>query len=214
MADHLRRDARCRSCFSEERHRALRVFLDGWLPANRPLRLLHFAPEHSLRQLENLADVVYLTADIGREDVDTLLDMTDLGVRADAFDLIIASHVLEHVADDGAAMRELRRILRPGGTALVMVPLDTSRAVTFEDPAITGPEERHAAYWQSDHVRLYGRDFEARLRDAGFEVELVRPSLTMAADDVRRFGLAADPAIYRQYPAAPPDEIYVACRPR
>jgi SAM-dependent methyltransferase len=164
--------------------------------------------------LENGADVVYLTADIGRPDVDARLDMTDMGVRAEAFDVIIASHVLEHVVDDRAAMRELWRILRPGGTALVMVPLDASRPLTFEDPAITTPEARDAAYWQADHVRLYGRDFEDRLRAAGFEVELVRPSLTFAPDEVRRLGLAADPAIYREYPAAPPDEIYVACRPQ
>jgi SAM-dependent methyltransferase len=214
MADHLRRDARCRGCFSEERHRALRVFLDSWLREHRPLRLLHFAPEPALRSwLENLADVDYLTADIGRPDVSAVLDMTEMGVRAEAFDAIIASHVLEHVADDRAAMRELSRILRPGGTALVMVPLDASRPVTLEDAAITTPEARQAAYWQADHVRLFGRDFEDRLRAAGFEVELVRPSLTMAADDVRRLGLDVDPAVYRRYGIAPPDEIYVACRP-
>lgn len=214
MADSLRRDARCRGCFSEERHRALRVFLDSWLRDNAPLRLLHFAPEPGLRTwLKGLVGVDYLTADIGRPGVDAWLDMTNLGVRADVFDAVIASHVLEHVADDHAALRELWRILRPGGTALVMVPLDASRRHTFEDPTITAPEARHEAYWQADHVRLYGRDFEDRLRAAGFEVTLVRPSLTMAADDVRRLGLAVDPVVYRQYPIAPPDEIYVARRP-
>jgi SAM-dependent methyltransferase len=214
MADHLRRDARCRACFSEERHRALRVFLDNWLGDNRPLRLLHFAPERSLRSwLDNRANVDYLTADIGRHDVSARLDMTDMGVRAEAFDVIVASHVLEHVADDRAAMRELWRVLRPGGTALIMVPLNASRSHTFEDPTITTPEARHAAFWQADHVRLYGRDFVDRLRAAGFEVDLVRPSLTMAAGEVRRLGLEADPAIYPQYGIAPPDEIYVACRP-
>jgi SAM-dependent methyltransferase len=214
MADHLRRDARCRGCFSEERHRALRVFLEKWLRDNRPLRLLHFAPEPSLRSwLESFVGVDYVTADIGRPDVNAVVDMTDMGVRAEAFDAIIASHVLEHVADDRAALREVWRILRPGGTALVMVPLDASRSLTFEDPAITTPAARQAAYWQADHVRLYGRDFEDRLRAAGFDVTLVRPSLEMAADDVRRFGLAAHPAVYRRYRIAPPDEIYVACRP-
>lgn len=214
MANHLRRDAHCRGCFSVERHRAFRVFFDSWLNDNRPRRLLHFAPEPSLRHwLETLADVDYLTADIGRPDVDVLLDMADMGVRAETFDVIVASHVLEHVADDRAAMRELWRILRPGGTALVMVPLDASRSVTFEDPAIATPEARHGAYWQADHLRLYGRDFGDRLRTAGFEVELVRPSLTMAAGEARRLGLATDPAIYRQYNAAPVDEIYVARRP-
>ena len=213
MADHFRRDARCRGCFSEERHRALRVFLEDWLPDNRPLRLLHFAPEPSLRSwLEGVAGVDYVTADIRRSDANAVLDMTDLGVRAEAFDAIIASHVLEHVADDRAALHELRRILRPGGTAFVMVPIDASQQLTFEDPAIATPEARQAAYWQADHVRLYGRDFEDRLRAGGFDVTLIRPSLEMAADEVRRFGLAAHPAAYRRYRIAPPDEIYVARR--
>lgn len=213
MADHLRRDARCRSCLSEERHRALRVFFESWRPDNRPLRLLHFAPEPCLRPwFQNLANLDYLTADVGRSDVDAVLDMTNLGVRDEAFDVIIASHVLEHVADDRAAMRELQRILRPGGTAMVMVPLDAARSHTFEDPAIATPAARAAAYWQADHVRLYGRDFEGRLRAAGFEVDLARPSLTMPAGEVRRLGLEADPAAYREYGIAPPDEIYVACR--
>ncbi|MBV8159874.1 MAG: methyltransferase domain-containing protein [Acidimicrobiia bacterium] len=138
--------------------------------------------------------------------------MTDMGVRSEAFDLIIASHVLEHVPDDGAALRELWRILRPGGAALIMVPRDTSRPVTSEDPAIATPAARLAAYGQADHVRLYGRDFDVRLRAAGFDVALVRPSLMMRAGEARRLGLVADPAIYRQYRAAPPDEIYVARR--
>jgi len=175
---------------------------------------LHFAPEPSLRSwLEHLANVDYLTADVGRSDVDAVLDMTEMGVRGETFDVIVASHVLEHVADDQAAMRELWRILRQGGTALVMVPLDAARPRTFEDPGITTPAARAEAYWQADHVRLYGRDFEDRLRAAGFEVELARPSLTLPAAEVRRLGLDADPAAYREYGIAPPDEIYVARRP-
>ena len=101
MADHFRRDARCRTCFSEERHRALRVFFDSWRTDELPLRLLHFAPEPSLRSwLANLANVDYFTADIARRDVSALLDMTELGIGDQALDVIVASHVLENVADD------------------------------------------------------------------------------------------------------------------
>jgi SAM-dependent methyltransferase len=190
------------------------VFFDSWRTDERRVRLLHFAPEPSLRSwLANAVNVNYVTADIAQRGVSTLLDMTALGVRDQAFDVVVASHVLEHVEDDHVAMCELLRILRPGGTALVMVPRDASLAVTFEDPTITTPEARQAAYRQADHVRLYGRDFEHRLRSAGFEVELVRPSLTMPGSDARRLGLEADPVIYRKYGSPPPDEIYVARRP-
>jgi len=189
------------------------VFFNSWRTDERPIRLLHFAPEPGVRSwLANLPGVDYVAADIAQPDVNVRLDMTGMGVRDEAFDVVVASHVLEHVADDHLAMRELWRVLRPDGTALVMVPRDVSRSVTFEDPTISTPEARQAAYWQADHVRLYGCDFEQRLRSAGFDVTLVRPSLTMAPGDARRLGLTADAAIYRQYKSAPPDEIFVAHR--
>jgi len=39
-------------------------------------------------------------------------------------DVVIASHVLEHVDDDAALLREIRRVLKPDGAALVMVPVN------------------------------------------------------------------------------------------
>ena len=68
-------------------------------------------------------------------------------------------------------MSELRRVLTPGGWAIIMVPIDHGRSATYEDRSITTPEERERAYWQSDHVRLYGRDVVDRLAVAGFVVE-------------------------------------------
>jgi len=104
---------------------------------------------------------------------------------------VLCSHVLEHVPDDGAAMRELRRVTAPGGFCLVMVPLALDREHTYEDPAITAPEERERAFLQHDHVRLYARDIEDRLRSAGFDVEVVDMHAELGAEQAARYRLLA-----------------------
>ena len=70
-----------------------------------------------------------------------------------------------------------------------MVPQDLHRAETYEDPAIVDPAARRAAYWQHDHVRLYGRDFADRVRAAGFAVETIVMSEALGPADAARHGL-------------------------
>ena len=213
MADHYRRDGVCRACRSEERHRALRLLLDERFTRTAELRVLHFAPEGCLQPwVRALRSARYVTADVERPDVRCHVDMTAMGARDGWFDLIIASHVLEHIADDGAALRELHRILRPGGRALLMVPIEAGRPQTYEDPSITTPEGRLASYYQSDHVRLYGLDFADRVEAAGFRVELVRPSEQLPSGDVVRYGLRSGRGPVGGPRMAPPDEIYVATK--
>jgi hypothetical protein len=79
--------------------------------------------------------------------------------------------VLEHVADDRGAMRELARVLSPSGWAVLQVPITTG--ITFEDFAITGTLEREEAFGQWDHVRRYGHDYADRLAEAGFTVNVI-----------------------------------------
>jgi len=86
-------------------------------------------------------------------------------------------------------MRELYRVLKPGGWAILQVPLDSSRATTFEDPAVTDARERERLFGQSDHVRVYGRDYPARLQEAGFRVNAVRFAAELPAEVVRACGL-------------------------
>jgi SAM-dependent methyltransferase len=102
--------------------------------------LLHLAPEWNLRRrLSTLGHLRYVTADLDQPDVDLHLDLTAADLPDASFDGVICSHVLEHIPDDAAAMRELRRITAPGGWCLIMVPLDIDRAETYEDPSITTP---------------------------------------------------------------------------
>ncbi len=85
-----------------------------------------------------------------------------------SYDVAIAHHVLEHIDDDRAAMREIFRILRPGGFAILTVPINATREHTYENPAITDPVLRALHFSAPDHRRYYGLDFETRLQEAGF----------------------------------------------
>jgi hypothetical protein len=158
----------CPRCRSHPRHRAIALLLArGDLPGHR---LLHFAPEPLLDPVfARLSGVERVTADL-HAPADLRLDISDMALADGSFDLILCSHVLEHVPDDRSAMRELRRVLTDGGLALVLVPYRPG-VPTYEDPSITAPLDRMVAFGQQDHVRIYGNDLRDRLRDAGFEVD-------------------------------------------
>ena len=202
--DWNRPNALCWRCGAQERHRA------QWLLFERRPQLLdearsllHFSPEWCLRRhLAALPGLRYVTSDLDRaQEADLRLDVTALELPDDAFDAVICSHVLEHVRDDRAALRELRRITAPGGFTLVMVPLALDRASTYEDVSITAPEEREQAFLQHDHVRLYAPDIADRLRAAGFAVEIADMHAELGPDGARRHGLLASDLIFLCRPA-------------
>ncbi len=194
-----RPNARCGGCGCLERHRAMYLYLrDETSIFDQPTRLLHFAPEAALRPVIEDADLVeYISTDLEMDDVTIKMDIGDLLFKDDVFDCVICSHVLEHIPDDRKAMREIRRVLRPGGFALVLVPiLGTPDGKTYEDPAIVTPEERERVFGQDDHVRIYGQDFPDRLSESGFAVQEVNPGRDLDPDVVSRFGLLRDERIF------------------
>lgn len=136
--------------------------------------VLHFAPERQLRDRFDKAASRYVTADFERKDCELKLDMSEMPEVAGAsFDTAIACDVLEHVPDDRAAMRELYRVLRPGGFAVVTVPQKDPPALTEEDPGLTDAAERERRFGQKDHLRMFGDDFAQRLESAGFSVAVL-----------------------------------------
>jgi SAM-dependent methyltransferase len=201
--DWNRPNALCWRCGSAERHRMQWLVLNGPRGLlDGPRSLLHFAPEWALQhKLKRLGHLRYVTGDLNPEGVDLRLDITALDLPDASFDAVLCSHVLEHVDDDGAAMRELARITARDGWCLVMVPLDLGRDTTYEDPAITAPAERERAFLQYDHVRLYAPDIGDRLTQAGFDVERIQPERELGAETVRRCRINES------------DEIWL-CRPR
>jgi SAM-dependent methyltransferase len=184
-------DRRCPRCGSLERHRALWLHLRDLGVFDRPTRMLHVAPEPFFAErLRRHPSIDYLSGDLASPTAMVRLDITAIDAPDGSFDLVYAGHVLEHVPDDVGAMAEVHRVLRPGGTALLPVPMwgETTR----EDPGVTDPAERERRFGQADHVRMYGHDgvLEDRLRSVGFAVEVVDPTRDLPAAEVRRHRLA------------------------
>ncbi|MHC4958492.1 MAG: class I SAM-dependent methyltransferase [Planctomycetota bacterium] len=168
-------DGYCPRCNSKARHRRLWIYLrDRTNLFSDRLRLLEVAPWWSLtRRFRRMRNLRFVGLDIARRgDSCTLLgDVTAMPLGDDTVDAALCIHTLEHVEDDRRAIAELYRVLRPGGWSVVSVPLRLD-APTYEDPAITRPEERERAFGERGHVRWYGTDFVNRLKAAGFLVEM------------------------------------------
>lgn len=172
-----RKNAMCPNCNSLERHRFLYFFIENRINLTNNFQLLHFAPEKAFYDIfKNLDNVDYHTCDIEKSVyVNEIIDIQDIPYDNDFFNLIICNHVLEHVPDDKKAMSELYRVIKPvseNGGAIIMVPLDLNMSETLEKEEYNTPELREKYYGQSDHVRLYGADFQNKLEDAGFDVEV------------------------------------------
>ncbi|MBI5154287.1 class I SAM-dependent methyltransferase [Candidatus Poribacteria bacterium] len=186
----------CPVCGALERHRAVTLFLrEHFKDGKRPSDILHFAPEDALEGfMRKLAAKRYVSADLVSPRAMRREDITALTFGANEFDFVLCSHVLEHIADDAKAMAELFRVLRPGGEAVILVPLRGD--VTFEDPTVTTDEGRERAFGQRDHVRWFGRDIRARLEKTGFEVSEHVPAETVPSPERERLGLSLADIVY------------------
>jgi SAM-dependent methyltransferase len=179
-----------------ERHRLMVRYLQARtdLFEGRNKRILHVAPEARFEQLfRGLPGSRYVSIDLSTvRRPKVIADITRLPFAVGAFDVIYCSHVLEHIPDDRAAMRELRRVLAPHGWAILQSPIDYTDRPTFEDWSVTTPAERLRVFGQDDHVRIYGTDYVTRLADAGFTVSMDPYVREHTPGDLQRFGLLAD----------------------
>ena len=192
-----RENALCPSCLSLERHRLLWLWLQKQsnLFETHP-RILHIAPEVCLmrrfRKLYKECPGQYITADLESPLADLKMDIQAIPLADQSVDVIFCNHILEHVADDRLAMREMYRVMRNGGWGVMLSPVDLSLDETFEDDSITDPEERTLIFGQYDHRRNYGLDYADRLREAGFEVEEVDYASIFTPEERLKYGLRTE----------------------
>ncbi|PIE86249.1 MAG: SAM-dependent methyltransferase [Bacteroidia bacterium] len=189
----------CPRCLSLERHRLLWLFFERETRLfTDKLKLLHIAPEQSfMRKFKKQKNLDYTTADLESPLADIKLDVTQMPLENDSYDVVICNHVMEHIDDEQKAMKEIFRVLKPEGWAILQVPLDYNRECTYEDPSVTRPEEREAKFGQYDHVRLYGRDYKQRLEKAGFVVNSSDFVKTLGDELVEKYRLDKQELVYR-----------------
>ncbi len=160
------------STLSLERHRLLWLYLQNetdFFTSNK--KVLHFAPEQAFYKLfRNQKNLDYTTTDLLSPLADVKADICNLPFADNEYDVILCNHVLEHIPDDTKAMKELFRVLKPSGMAILQIPQDLNRATTFADNSIVDQKERAKIFGQYDHVRIYGRDYFDKLRSIGFQV--------------------------------------------
>lgn len=192
----------CPNCRASDRERLYAHYLEITLrryQTQKSLRMLDIGPAPALGKfIDAHAQITRVTSDLYAEGVDYRLDITDMHAFADAsFDVLICSHVLEHIPDDRKALTELYRVLKRGGWGIVMVPICMAIDAIDEDPTVTDVGERWRRFGQDDHIRLYNRrGFVERVASAGFEV---RPL------DMQYFGKRA----FLRYAFSPSSVLYI-----
>jgi hypothetical protein len=189
----------CPVCRCSDRDRLIALYLKRLTNEHATRkRLLHFAPERSLSgYLRNIAFYDYRTVDLHMKNVDEKVDITRMVTYHDnSLDCFICSHILEHVPDDAQALRELFRILKPGGWGIVMAPILLGLDRSYEDLSKTTPQERLEHFGQEDHVRVYAKgDFIRRPENAGFSVAQLGVDF-FGADSMRRSGINERSCLY------------------
>ncbi|MGH8396983.1 MAG: class I SAM-dependent methyltransferase [Gammaproteobacteria bacterium] len=153
--------------------------------------ILHFAPERQFSKHIAAANPArYVRCDLYPTSLEIQrVDMLAMPFASSSVDLLIASHVLEHVEDDRQALTEIHRVLKVGGYAILQTPYSRKLHHTWEDAGIADEAARLQAYGQADHVRLYGKDIFERFMSAGFKSCVRRHADVLADVDATRLGI-------------------------
>ena len=116
-----KKNARCPHCSSSDRSRLLFLFFNLRTDVfRRHTKILHISPNYHVGNLLSSNNHVDYTCGALEPEYFAhfnaiKLDVTSIDLEDKQFDIVICNHVLEHVADDMSALREIFRILKPGG---------------------------------------------------------------------------------------------------
>ncbi len=191
----------CMKCMSLERDRLLWMYYQNKTDLySKSLSLLHIAPETIFfRHFSKQKNINYYPADIYPDLYPKgthYFNLLKPDLPLNSFDVIICNHVFQYIEDDKAAMKNVYDLLKPGGWAILQVPLDRSREVTYEDSSIIDPKEREKAFGLKEHVRFYGLDYADKLRTAGFNVNVDDYTAEFSGADNFKFGFWQGDAVY------------------
>lgn len=185
-------------CRSLERHRLL-ALANQRQCLFKAKDVLHFAPEPVVSSVIRPEAARYMTGDITPGRADRVLDIERIDEPDSSWDVIVCSHVLEHV-NDKLALSQMHRVLRGGGWLVIMVPLVEGWGATYENSRVVDKDQREKHFGQGDHVRFYGRDIRSRIERAGFSIEHEE---TAFGEDVVRYSLSRGEKVFLCKKAAP-----------
>jgi SAM-dependent methyltransferase len=187
-----RDNALCPNCLSLERHRLVYLYLKEKTNFfHQTLSVLHIAPELCfIKRFEKQHGDNYITADLESPLAKVKMDIHAIPFDANTFDVVLCNHVLEHVQDDIQSMSEIHRVLKPGGFAILMVPLYPPLPdETFADHSPMSPREREQKFGQADHVRKFGKDYTRRIEQAGLHPIEDRFASSLGEENRKRYGI-------------------------
>ncbi len=174
-----------------ERHRLMWLYLKTtpFFEA-KELSVLHVAPEQCFhKKFKTQNNLNYTTADLISPIADLHFDLHSIPLDDNLYDVIFCNHVMEHVKDDLQCMKELFRVMKPGGWGIFQVPIDYNNHETYEDENIISEKDREIHFWQKDHVRLYGLDYPKKLEKAGFKIDIFDPQKKLKEIDYNKLKL-------------------------
>lgn len=151
----------CPNCGASDRDRLIVSFLEkeGLQEAAEGAKLLQIAPASAISRwlIKKCPHIQYDTTDLYMKQVTFQSDVMDMYMVPDeTYDVVICSHVLEHVRDDRKALSELKRILKPEGKVIFLVPVDLSADCIDEEWGLS-EAENWRRFGQGDHCRCYGK---------------------------------------------------------
>lgn len=170
-----RKNSVCPNCMSYDRERLIYIFLkEKKLLNKKGLKVLHVAPEKNLQRVFNKMGIENISVDLESPLADIRMDITNITYPDNSFDAIICNHILEHIPHDIVAIKELYRVLKKGGWAILQVPFSLVLPKTYENEKIVNFKDRQKFFGQKDHVRIYGKDYVERLKSGGFKVDYIK----------------------------------------
>lgn len=193
-----RDNALCPNCLSLERHRMIWYYLKNKTDFfTASYKVLHIAPEqHFYARFKKMANLEYVTADMESPLADIKLDVQQMPFEDNSFDVVMCNHVFEHVPNDKKAMREILRVLKPGGWAIMQVPQREGLKETYEDLSITDPKERTKHFGQYDHLRIYGDNYGEILKSQGFDLKEINLQTEIGKELSEKFGFPKNELLY------------------
>ena len=203
-------------CHDRERHLLMYLKASGLLPMMTGAKILHLAPEqHLQRFVRGALPAEYIQGDLypDRPDIERI-DLQEVPYQANYFDFVLANHVLEHVQDHLQSLREIFRVLRPDGHAILQTPYSSILTHLFEDIGIQSNEARLQAYGQEDHRRMYGIDIVKIFESVGF-ISLTSNHLQLLPDiDPIRFGVnPKEPLLLFKKPKVTVEQQHIIAAP-